>query len=280
VVADPGLALIELLGWFRPPAPAPPAGAHPTAVVAASAEVHATASLGPYVVVGEGASIAANAVLHPHVVVGRDCRVGERAVLHPHAVLYDGTEVAADVIVHAGAVLGSDGFGYQSRPSGHHKVPQVGRVVVEAGVEIGANSTIDRALLTETRIGAGTKIDNLVQVGHNVVVGRHCLLCGQAGIAGSTTLEDWVVLAGQAGVVGHVTVGRGVQVAAKSALMQSATPGQQLAGIPAVELREWRRMAMAQSRLPELLRRVRALEARLAEPGRNPPPAAAGAAEE
>ncbi len=142
----------------------------------------------------------------------------------------------------------------------HHKVPQIGRVVVEEDVEIGANTTLDRATLGETRIGAGTKIDNLVQVGHNVRVGRHCILCGQAGIAGSTRLGDYVVLAGQAGVSGHIELGDGAQVAAKSAALTSVEPGTQVAGIPAIELRKWRRQAVLLARLEEMSRRLRALE--------------------
>jgi UDP-3-O-[3-hydroxymyristoyl] glucosamine N-acyltransferase len=196
-------------------------------------------------------------------VIGRRCAVGEGAVLHPHAVLYDGTEVGAGATVHAGVVLGADGFGYATHGGVHHKVPQVGRVVLEEGVEVGANSTIDRATLGETRIGRGTKIDNLVQVGHNVRVGRHCILCGQAGIAGSTELGDYVVLAGQSGVSGHIKLGDGVQVAAKSAALSSVEPGTKVAGIPAVELRKWRRQAVLIARLEEMSRRVRALEKRL-----------------
>jgi UDP-3-O-[3-hydroxymyristoyl] glucosamine N-acyltransferase len=177
-------------------------------------------------------------------------------------VLYDDTEIGPGSVVHAGAVLGADGFGYATQGGAHHKVPQVGRVVVEADVEIGANSTIDRATLGETRIGEGTKIDNLVQVGHNVRVGRHCILCGQAGIAGSTSLGDGVVLAGQAGVAGHIEVGDRVQVAAKSAALASVEPGMVVAGIPAVELRRWRRQVALLSRLEEMSRRLRALEKR------------------
>jgi UDP-3-O-[3-hydroxymyristoyl] glucosamine N-acyltransferase len=189
--------------------------------------------------------------------------VGEGAVLHPHAVLYDDTEVGSGCVIHAGAVLGADGFGYATQGGTPHKVLQIGRVVVEGDVEIGANTTIDRATLGETRIGAGTKIDNLVQVGHNVRVGRHCILCGQAGIAGSTQLGDGVVLAGQSGVSGHIQLGDRVQVAAKSAALASVEPGTVVAGIPAVELRTWRRQVALLSRLQEMSRRLRAIEKRL-----------------
>lgn len=257
--SDIALALGSILSLLHA-AEAPEPGVHPTAVVEPGATIDPTAWIGPYAVIGAGSVISARAAVHAHVVVGRECAVGEGAVLHPHAVLYPGTEIGAAAIVHAGAVLGADGFGYATSGGAHHKVPQVGRVVVEKDVEIGANSAIDRATLGETRIGEGTKIDNLVQVGHNVQVGRHCILCGQAGIAGSTKLGDYVVLAGQAGVSGHIHLGDGAQVAAKSAALTSVEPRAQVAGIPAVELKRWRRQTVLLSRLEEMSRRVRALE--------------------
>ncbi|HEY7213780.1 MAG TPA: UDP-3-O-(3-hydroxymyristoyl)glucosamine N-acyltransferase [Thermoanaerobaculia bacterium] len=262
VVGDPDLALARLVAALHPPASREP-GIHPTAGLEAGCEVDPAASIGPYAVIGAGSRIGPGAVLHAAVAIGRGCVVGEGAVLHPHAVLYDGTEVGPGSVVHAGAVLGADGFGYATQGGAHTKVPQVGHVVVEADVEIGANSTIDRATLGETRIGEGTKIDNLVQVGHNVRVGRHCILCGQAGIAGSATLGDGVVLAGQAGVAGHIEIGDRVQVAAKSAALASVEPGKVVAGIPAVELRRWRRQVALMARLEAMSRRLRALEKRL-----------------
>jgi UDP-3-O-[3-hydroxymyristoyl] glucosamine N-acyltransferase len=189
--------------------------------------------------------------------------VGERAVLHPHVVLYEGTEVGAGSVVHAGVVLGSDGFGYATHGGVHHKIPQVGRVVVEEEVEIGANSAVDRATLGETRLGRGSKLDNLVQVGHNVQVGEASILCGQVGIAGSARLGKGVVLGGQAGVGNHLTVGDGTQVAAKSAVLADAAPGSRLGGIPAVELGAWRRQAVLLGKLEEMARRLRALERRV-----------------
>lgn len=255
---DPALALARVLRLFHPQAAAEP-GIHPTAVVEEGASIDPTARIGPYAVVGQSSAVGPCAVLEAHVVVGKSCRIGAGAVLHPHVVLYDRVEVGDRAEIHAGTVLGADGFGYATSRGVHHKVPQVGRVVIEAEVEIGANSAVDRATLGETRIGAGTKVDNLVQVGHNVRVGKASILCGQAGIAGSTRLGDGVVLAGQAGVAGHLEVGNGVQVAAKSALLQSASAGQ-FAGIPAVELGAWRRQVAALPRLSEILRRLRALE--------------------
>lgn len=270
LVEDVSFALSQVLALFHPEASRPPRVA-PTAIVDPTAEVDPSAWIGPYVVIGAGSRIGARAAVHPFVAIGRDCAVGEGAVLHPHAVLYDGSEIGAGSIVHAGAVIGSDGFGYATHAGVHHKVPQVGRAVVEAEVEIGANTTIDRATLGETRIGRGTKVDNLVQVGHNVKVGERSILCGQAGIAGSTELGRYVVLAGQVGVSGHLAVADGTQVAAKSAVLRPVDQkGRQIGGIPAVPIAEWRRQAAATARLPEalkrqndLMRRVERLERRL-----------------
>ncbi len=275
LVDDVSFALSQVLAVLHPERSRPP-GVAPTAIVDPSAEVDPSAWIGPYVVIDAGSRIGASVAVHPFVAIGRDCTVGEGAILYPHAVLYDGTEIGAASIVHSGAVIGSDGFGYATHGGVHHKVPQVGRAVVEAEVEIGANATIDRATLGETRIGRGTKVDNLVQVGHNVKVGERSILCGQAGIAGSTELGRYVVLAGQAGVSGHLEVADGTQVAAKSAVLHSAeVKGQQIGGIPAVPITEWRRQAAATARLPEsirrqndLARRVERIEERLDELGR------------
>ncbi len=262
VADDPSYALARLLAVLHPEERREP-GVHPTAILEPGCAVDRQAHVGPYAVIGAGSRIGAGAAVLAFVAVGRGCVVEEGAVLHPHAVLYDGTEVGARTIVHAGVVLGADGFGYATHGGAHHKVPQVGRVVLESDVEVGANSTIDRAALGETRIGAGTKIDNLVQIGHNVRVGRHCILCGQAGIAGSARLGDGVVLAGQSGVSGHIELGDGVQVAAKSAALSSLPAGSVVAGIPAVEMRKWRRQTVLLARLEEMSRRVRALEKQL-----------------
>lgn len=241
------------------------AGIHETAVVDPQARVDPEAHVGPFAVVGAGSHVEAEAVVESHVVVGRGCRVKRGAHLHPHVVLYDDTEVGERSIVHSGVVLGADGFGYATRDGVHHKVPQVGRTVLGDDVEVGASSAVDRATLGETRVGDGTKIDALVMVGHNVEIGRAALLCGQAGIAGSTRLGDGVVLAGQAGVGGHLRVGHGVQVAAASALLQDAEDGEKVAGTPAVDLRDWRRQTVRVRRLEEMERRLAALETRLEE---------------
>lgn len=267
VVEDPELARIHALALFHPVEP-PRSGVHPTAAIEDGAEVDPEAAVGPYAVVGRGSRIGPRAVVGAHAVVGRDCRVGPDAVLHPHVVLYDRTELGERVTVHAGTVLGADGFGYVSRPDGHHKVPQVGRVVVEDDVEVGALSAVDRATMGTTRVGAGTKIDNLVQVGHNVEIGRGAVLCGQAGIAGSSQLGDGVVLAGQAGVGGHIRLGNRVQVGAASAAVRPVPDGTVVsATVPAMEIARWRRQAALLGRLDELFRRVRELEQRATERG-------------
>jgi UDP-3-O-[3-hydroxymyristoyl] glucosamine N-acyltransferase len=259
LVADPvSVTMTRLVGLLHP-RPAVAAGVHPTAVVADGAAVDPTAHLGPFVVVGEGSRIGPGCVLHAHAVVGRDCVLACGAEVHPHVVLYDGVELGEAVTVHAGTVLGADGFGYATHGGVHHKVPQVGRVVIERDVEIGANAAIDRATLGETRIGAGSKVDNLVQVGHNVRTGEACLLCGQSGIAGSSTLGAGVVLGGQSGIADHLTLGDGVQVAAKSAVLESVAGGQ-LGGTPAIQLPGWRRQVVLLQRLGEMLRRLRTVE--------------------
>ncbi len=259
VVARPSLALAAILRRFHP-LPARRPGIHTTAIVGEGATVDPTATLDAWTVVGERSRIGAGAHLHPHVVVGADCRIGEQVVLHPHVVLYPGVTVGDRTVIHAGTVLGADGFGYATDGGVHHKIPQVGGVEIGSDVEVGALSAIDRAVLGATRVGDGTKIDNLVQVGHNVVIGRASILCGQAGIAGSARLGDGVVLAGQAGVGGHLTLGDRVQVASKSAVYDSVDPGTQVAGIPAVPIGAWRRQQALLRRLAALFRRVRGLE--------------------
>lgn len=269
VVADPARALAELLD-FCYPEPRPRPGVHATAVLGAGVEIDGSAHVGPFAVIGAGSRVGARAVVHAHVVIGEACEIGADAVLQPHVVLYRRVRVGAGTVVHAGAVLGADGFGYASHEGGHTKIPQVGDVDIGREVEIGALSAVDRALLGSTRVGDGTKVDNLVQVGHNVRIGRGAILCGQAGIAGSARLGDGVVLGGQAGVAGHLTVGDGVRVASKSAVYETVAAGETMAGIPAVPIAGWRRQQALVRRLAELWRRLRALERRAGGGGDDP----------
>ncbi|MEM6454533.1 MAG: UDP-3-O-(3-hydroxymyristoyl)glucosamine N-acyltransferase [Acidobacteriota bacterium] len=263
VVEDPQRALIAILDRLAPPPPRPAAGVHPTAVVGDDCAIDPSAHVGPYAVVGARVVLGPNVVVHAHVTIGDDCVVGADAALHPQAVLYAGCVLGPRVIVHSGAVIGADGFGYLTRGGVHHKVPQIGIVALGADVEVGANSTIDRAALEQTVVGDGSKIDNLVQVGHNAALGQGCVVCAQSGIAGSSVLGDHVVLAGQVGVVGHIEVGDRTQVASKAAIMQSVDGDQVLGGTPAVGATTWRKQVAALARLPELLRRVRRLERQL-----------------
>lgn len=263
-VVHPLLAVARLLPLFHPePAPAP--GVHPSAVVAEAARVAPDATVMAYAVVGAGSVVESRAVLHPHVVVGERCRLGEGSVLHAHVVLRADVDIGRRVVIHAGSVLGADGFGYVFDGTRHQKIPQVGRVVVEDDVEIGANVTIDRATLGATVIGRGTKIDNLVQIGHNTVVGADTIIVAQTGISGSCRIGSRVVLGGQVGVADHVTIGDGAQVGARSGVHRDVAAGAAVLGAPAIPAPEARRAMAALPRLPDVLRAVRALERRVAE---------------
>lgn len=262
-VANARVAFARVLPLFFPE-PVRVPGIHAKAVVSASARVDATAHVGPGCVVGDGAVVGAGSVLEALVVVGAETQIGKDVLLFPHVTLYPRTRIGDRVRIHAGAVIGSDGYGYVFDEGVHRKVPQVGWVVIEDDVEIGANVTIDRGALGPTVIGQGTKIDNLVQIAHNVVVGRHCLLVAQVGIAGSTTLGDYVTLAGQAGLTGHLRIGNRVVVAAQSGVMHDIPDGEKWLGAPARPDRQMKRQFIAIEKLPELLRRVSELERRLA----------------
>jgi UDP-3-O-[3-hydroxymyristoyl] glucosamine N-acyltransferase len=253
------LALARLLELFHPPIP-PAAGIHPTAVVAAGARVDSAAHVGPYVVIGDEVEIGPGAALHAHVVVGRGCRIGAGSVLRPHVVLYDGVRIGDGVEVHAGAVLGADGFGYAVEDGAPRKIPQVGGVVIGDQVEIGALTAIDRAVIDDTTIGSRTKIDNLVQVGHNSRVGSAVTISGQTGLAGSAHVADQAVIGGQVGINGHMTVGAGTQVAGQSLVISTTEPRAVVAGSPAVPIGSWRRQQAMLGRLTEIWRRLRRLE--------------------
>lgn len=257
VVDQPSVALarvcarLEQMLW---PRPAP--GVHPSAVVAPDAQIDPTATIGPLCVVESGASVGARTYLQASVFIGREARIGEDCWLMPGCIVGAICVLHRRVRLQAGVVVGSDGFGYEFIAGRHEKVPQIGVVEIESDVEIGANSTLDRARFSRTLIGAGTKIDNLVQIAHNVVVGRHCLLCAQVGIAGSTTLGDYVVLGGQAGVGGHVTIGKGVKAGGRAGIASDLAAGAFVNGNPAIPYLLERRIAVLQRRLPDLFKRV------------------------
>lgn len=262
-VADPdyafGCVAEHLLGDSRRPA----AGVHPTAVVAKSARLGANVSIGAGTVVEEDASIGDNSVIHPQVYIGRAAVIGPDALLYPQVVVREKCQLGARVILHSGTVIGSDGFGYATQKGVHRKIPQVGIVVLEDDVELGANVTVDRARFGRTVIGKGTKIDNLVQIGHNVVVGQGCLLVSQAGIAGSTRLGNHVVMAGQSGLIGHLEIGDGAIITAQSGLTKDVPPGGIMSGSPASERRTHLKELAALSKLPEALQEIRRLQKEL-----------------
>jgi len=212
--------------------------------------------------VGERTIIGPGAVLSCGSHVGADCVIGDDAQLFPNVVLYDRTQIGRRVRIHAGAVIGGDGFGYVFHEGQHLKVPQIGNVVIEDDVEIGSNVTIDRGALGSTVIGKGTKIDNLVQIGHNSVLGEHCILCGQVGIAGSTRIGSQTTLAGQVGVAGHVSIGSRVTIGAQAGVMHNVPDGEKWLGSPAQPDRDAKRILIALQRLPELSKRVIELERR------------------
>lgn len=239
------------------------AGIHPTAVIAASAQIDSTAHIGPHCTVSERVKIGALSVLQAGNFVGNDSKLGDEVNLFPNATIYPRTEIGHRVRIHAGTVIGSDGFGYVLDNGFHRKVPQIGNVVIGDDVEIGANVTIDRGALGSTIIGKGTKIDNLVQIAHNVEIGEHCIVIAQAGISGSTKLGKYVILAGQVGLAGHLKIGNQVTVAAQSGVMHNIPDGEKWFGYPAQPDKEFKRQIIAQRKLPELLKRVAELEKKL-----------------
>jgi UDP-3-O-[3-hydroxymyristoyl] glucosamine N-acyltransferase len=262
-VADPFGAFARiachLQGQAEPPAP----GIDPRAFVHASATIAEGSSVLPFAGIGEGSTIGARCRIYQGAVVGRFCRLGNDVTLFPNAVLYDGTVVGDRVTIHANAVVGADGFGYRFQDGKHVKVPQLGYVEIGDDVEIGACTTIDRGTFGTTRIGTGTKIDNLVQVGHNCRIGCHNLLVSQVGIAGSSSTGDYVVIAGQVGIVDHVHIGERSQIGAKAGVTKDVPPGLRMLGAPATPEREQKRILMSLERLPEIRREMLKIKQRL-----------------
>jgi UDP-3-O-[3-hydroxymyristoyl] glucosamine N-acyltransferase len=262
--AEPYLAFaraVALFGSQWRPAP----GIHPTVAIAADAQIGRDVSIGAFVVVGEGASIGDRTAIFANVTIGPGTRIGADCVVHSNVAIRERVTIGNRVVLQNGVVIGSDGYGFVRRGDGtHEKIPQVAAVVIEDDVELGANTTVDRPAVGETRIMAGAKIDNLVQIGHGVSVGRNVLMAAQVGIAGSTEIHDDVVFGGQVGVGGHLTIGRGAVAVGQSGVTNSLDPGAMVAGYPAIDNREWRKASVIFKRLPELKRRIEALEAQLA----------------
>ena len=263
VVEDAHLALPALLGSFYSTPPVVP-GIHPTAVFGKGVDLGEEVSIAPYVVVGEGAQVGNGVRIGAHAVVGQGCVIGAGSVLHPHVVLYPGTRLGARVILHAGVKLGVDGFGFVPVGGEHRKVPQVGACVIEDGVEIGANTCIDRGSIGRTVVGKGTKMDNLVHLGHNVQVGEGVLMAAMVGIAGSTKVGNGAMLGGQAGMVGHIEIGEGARIGAQAGVIGDIPPGETVSGYPARNNREYLRAMGMTFKLPHTLRRIEELEARIA----------------
>jgi UDP-3-O-[3-hydroxymyristoyl] glucosamine N-acyltransferase len=273
-VRDPYFSFLKILVHFNPPSDPLPPGIHPTAVIAATAKIDANARIGAHVVIGERALVGDGAMICHNVVLGDDVTVGEHSILYPNITVYYGCKIGARVIVHSGTTIGSDGFGFAPKSDGsYEKIPQMGIVVIEDDVEIGANCAIDRATLGETRIKRGVKLDNLIQVAHNVVIGENTVSAAQAGISGSTKVGKNCQLGGQVGLTGHLDIADGTKIGAQSGVHRSIEKtNTTIFGYPAYPQREALRMAGALTQLPdalntlrELNKRVEQLEAKLGE---------------
>jgi len=261
-VPNARIAFAKALALFFPE-PARPAGIHPLAVVAASAQIDPTAHIGPHCTVGERVKIGARSVLQGGNSVGDDAKLAEDVNLFPNVTIYPRTEIGCRVRIHAGTVIGSDGYGYVLDGGFHRKIPQIGNVIIYDDVEIGANVTVDRGALGATVIGKGTKIDNLVQIAHNVQIGEHCLIIAQVGIAGSTRLGNYVVLAGQVGIGGHLKIGNQATIGAQSGVMTDVPDKATWLGAPAQPDRQFKRQVIAIQRLPDLLKKIAEWERKL-----------------
>lgn len=264
VTSNPYLYFAHVLHLLYPEKAVVP-GISKLAYVHPEAQVNAGACIHPHVYVGAAARISENCVLYPGCFVGDGALVGENTVMHPNAVVYDGCMIGRHCIIHSGVVIGSDGFGFAWDGKRHFKVPQKGIVIIGDHVEIGSNCTIDRAALTSTRIGSDVKMDNLVQIGHNVVVGDHTIIVAQTGISGSARIGSGVVLAGQCGVAGHISIGDGVTAAGRTGIATDIPAGKVISGFPAMDHRHWLRVQNIYKDLPELLKRVRELERKVSE---------------
>ncbi len=260
-VANPSTALAKVCSRIEQSLwPKPPPSIHSTASVDPTATIASTATIGPLCVVEGNVEIGEGSYLQGHIFVGHHTKIGRNCWIMPGCIISTACELGHRVRLQSGVVVGSDGFGYEFVAGHHEKVPQVGNVVVGNDVEVGANTTIDRARFSHTIIGEGTKVDNLVQIGHNVVIGRHCILCAQVGVSGSTTIEDYVILGGQVGVGGHITIARGTKAGGQTGIVNDTNPGTYLNGTPAISYVLERRLQVLHQRLPELFKRVSTLE--------------------
>lgn len=256
-------AFIQVFSRFNPPREAGPAGIHPSAQIHKSARIGSNVRVGPFVCVGENTVLGDDCTLHSGVVIGNDCQIGNGSTLHPHVVLYDRCSLGARVTIHANSVIGADGFGYRLQQGRHVKVPQLGRVEISDDVEIGAATTVDRATFGVTRVGKGTKIDNLVMIAHNCHVGEHNLIVSQVGLAGSVTTGDYVVMAGQVGIADHLTIHDRAVLGAKCGVMKDVPEGMVLHGIPGRPAKETLRIVTSLDYLPEIRKDVKRIKDKL-----------------
>jgi UDP-3-O-[3-hydroxymyristoyl] glucosamine N-acyltransferase len=262
---EPYLAFARAVGLLAPQS-RPPVGVHALAAIASTATIGRDVSIGPFAAVGNHARIGDRTSVFPNVTIGDGAVIGEDCVIHSNVAIRERVTLGDRVILQNGVVIGGDGYGFVRRQDGtHEKIPQVAAVVIEDDVELGANTTVDRPAIGETRIKAGTKIDNLVQIAHGVTIGRNVLMAAQVGIAGSTQVGDDVMFGGQVGVGGHLTIGKGAVAVGQSGVTNSLEPGAMVAGYPAIDGKEWRKASVIFRRLPELKRRIEELEARVAE---------------
>ncbi len=264
IVSDPYLCLAKILGLFYPPEPVVP-GVSKSAYICSGASVSADAMVYPGAYVGKNAVIGSRTVLHPGVYIGDETTIGQDTVIFPNVTIYRRCKIGSRVIIHAGVVIGSDGFGFANPGRENFKVPQIGIVQIDDDVEIGANTTIDRATLGKTWIGRRVKIDNLVQVAHNVTIGENSIIVSQVGISGSTKLGKSVVIGGQAGLIGHITIGDGVMIGAQSGISDDVVAGQTVSGSPHLPHRKWLRTQVIVSRLPEIYKKISELEKKISE---------------
>jgi UDP-3-O-[3-hydroxymyristoyl] glucosamine N-acyltransferase len=265
VVENPSLAFVKIVSLLRPLEEHHPRGVHPSSAISPKAKLGKNVSVGAYAVIEDGAVIGDDSIIYPFCFVGMSSRVGKGALLYPHVTIREQVTIGDAVIVHSGAVIGSDGFGFVTVEGEHHKIPQVGTVEIGDNVEIGANVTIDRARFNKTVIGSGTKIDNLVQIAHNVVVGANSLIVAQAGISGSTVIGSSVTIAGQAGLAGHITVGDGAVIAAQAGVTKSVPAATLVSGYPAQPHETAKRINAYVQGLPKMHEEIKHLKKRIEE---------------
>ena len=270
-VANPQLAFAKLLGHFYVK-PQNPLGVSENAIVSDKANIGKDVSIFPFAYISDNVSVGNRTIIYPHVFVGHDTTIGEDCVIYPNVTLRENVRIGNQVIVHSGSVIGSDGFGYVFEEGKHHKIPQVGGVIIEDDVEIGSNVSVDRATTGNTIIGSGTKIDNLVQIAHNVMVGKNSIIVAQVGIGGSTEIGDYVTLAGQVGIADHIMIESGTMIGAQSGVMGNIAKGI-YTGSPVMPHRDWLKTQAIIAKLPELYKKIRELEGKIKELERRDQPA-------